>query len=249
VTDFVSYFCFSRFLVLFFMILTCPLDTYLIAAPGSHTELSAQLNGLPVCQLRTTCSRHGTYDPPPPFDSERLILTTEPYVPATMTKEPKRMMRTLKAKMSLFLSVCLYLDSLLSQIHMTPWAILGVSVGCGGDPCHGAVGGNTTYMHSMVPRRAPMRPTRSLKNGIAMAMMKEMPQLMTTQELGGASAAVFCAQRSTYVQKTLCLIVFSDKCRLFRSRRTKTGGISLACHGGRCRVCMGTYRIWRAGGS
>jgi len=38
-------------------------------------------------------------------------------------------------------------------------------------------------MQMKVPNRAPINPTRSLKNGIASAMRKEMIQLNSTHEL------------------------------------------------------------------
>lgn len=40
-----------------------------------------------------------------------------------------------------------------------------------------------THMQMKVPSRAPIRLTRSLKKGIASAMMKLMIQLIVTQEL------------------------------------------------------------------
>jgi hypothetical protein len=40
-----------------------------------------------------------------------------------------------------------------------------------------------THMQMNVPSRAPIRPTRSLKNGIASAIRKEMIQLNNTHEL------------------------------------------------------------------
>lgn len=45
--------------------------------------------------------------------------------------------------------------------------------------CNGCL----TYMQIKVPNKAPINPTRSLKNGIASAMRNEMTQLNRTHEL------------------------------------------------------------------
>lgn len=80
---------------------------------------------------------------------EAIILTTDPYVPATIKKDPQMMTRILQDERSIHLRVgCSRPFFQLSYNHMQPMG----------------------WNDMNVPSRAPMRETRLAKLGIALAM-------------------------------------------------------------------------------
>lgn len=135
------------------------------------------------------------------------MITTDPYVPATIRNQPitKKMAEAIMVVHQNLVRAARQL----SQIHMyvSVWlsegqrasAVWPVSYSrvirrrredgrAGWERGSGGGSGKRrkpTYMHMNVPSKAPIKPTRSLKNGIDSAIKKEIRQLKATHELHG----------------------------------------------------------------
>lgn len=111
-------------------------------------------------------------DEPPEASYESMIPITVPYVPATVTKDPKIITNTLRQTMGHQVLVFLWPVDQLSYSHMQPYG----------------------WRHRIVPRRAPISDTSASNTGMLLAIIYAttvMPSVQLSQHTQWVMVLVF----------------------------------------------------------